>query len=338
MSSMTQIKAPLIRKDSLMRDEKDGAPFQDARYSPALDDTNGFTVDLEKGGRQFTERVYQPAAEFKEIHKILREGVCNFGGMTAVLLQIAYPAVGAGVHNHSDFVYRALNRAENTAIYVYAMVFGKPHEREAVKSYVDKMHARVKGGEGPSAYDAKDPETQLWVAATTYAAMIGMYEIVYGPLPQEKAERVYKEFSYLGTSLQMPPELWPENRAVFDIYYQDMIKNHLQVTPEARKLFNDLMHPAKSLPIMMRPLVPLVMPLVKAVTIEQLPANIRTDFGLKSTKMSRFLSSFSTALLIATYPHMPLFIRQCPKTYYMWRMRRMLKKRGLVSTGPNSKH
>ena len=210
------------------------------------------------------------------------------------------------------------------------MVFGTEEEKKAMKHYINMMHARVKGGEGETSYYAKDPHAQLWVAATIYATMIGMYELVYGPLPSAKAERVYKEFSYLGTSLQMPPELWPKNRAAFWKYYADMIENHLEVTPEAEKVLYDLLHPFKPAPLWAKPFVPFAMPLVKALTIEQLPVKTRQQFGLRSTKFTRFVNSFNTAAVCALYPAMPLFMRQSPKTFYMWRLRKMMKKRGIT--------
>lgn len=281
-------------------------------------------IDPEKG--------YEPVVELKELHSVIREGICLGGGLTALILQIAHPAVGRGVGNHSEFMKRAVNRAENTAIYIFAMVFGKPHEKEAVRSFVNKMHASINGGVGASAYNAKDPETQLWVAATIYVSMIGMYEIVYGPLEPAKAERVYQEFSILGTSLQMPPGLWPISRAAFNEYYEDMVQNHLRVTPEARNVMHDLMHPYKAVPFIFRPAVPFVMLVVKAMTVEQLPTKVREEFGLRSTWFSRSLNSLVMAVLISLYPMMPLFVRQSPKTFYMWRMRRRLKKRGIMAT------
>ena len=45
-------------------------------------------------------------------------------------------------------------------------------EKKAMKHYINMMHSRVKGGEGKTAYYAKDPHAQLWVAATIYATIL----------------------------------------------------------------------------------------------------------------------------------------------------------------------
>ncbi|KIV99469.1 uncharacterized protein PV09_08890 [Verruconis gallopava] len=274
---------------------------------------------------------YEPVAEIHEIKKIIREGITLTSGLTAVLLQVAHPVVGRGVGIHSEFSKpgRAVDRAEKTGIFIYVFVFGTEEQKKAMQHYINMMHSRVKGGEGKTAYYAKDPHAQLWVAATLYATMIGMYEMAFGPLPHNRAERVYKEFSYLGTALQMPPELWPVNRAAFWRYYADMIENHLEVTPEAEKVLYDLLHPFKPAPWYAKPFVPFLMPIVKAITIEQLPVKVRQDYGLRSTKFTRFVNSFTVATATSVYPALPLFIRQAPKTFFMWRIRKMMKKRGV---------
>lgn len=295
---------------------------------------NTYAADPENGLRPGppADPEYEPVASLHEIQKIVREGITLGGGLTAVLLQVAHPVVGRGVGIHSEFSKpgRAVDRAEKTGIFIYVMVFGTEEEKKAMKHYINMMHSRVKGGDGKTAYYAKDPHAQLWVAATIYATMIGMYEMVFGPLPSARAERVYKEFSYLGTSLQMPPELWPANRAAFWRYYSDMIENHLEVTPEAEKVLYDLMHPFKPAPWWAKPAIPFLFPVIKALTIEQLPVKTRQQFGLRSTKFTRFINVLSTTGICAIYPAMPLAMRQSPKTFYMWRLRKMMKKRGIT--------
>jgi uncharacterized protein (DUF2236 family) len=300
-----------------------------------------YAADPEKGPlRPAADPNYEPVVALHEIQKVIREGITLGGGLTAVLLQVAHPVVGRGVGIHSEFSKpgRAVDRAEKTGIFIYVMVFGTEEEKKAMKHYINMMHARVKGGEGETSYYAKDPHAQLWVAATIYATMIGMYEMVFGPLPAARAERVYKEFSYLGTSLQMPPELWPENRAAFWRYYSDMIENHLEVTPEAEKVLYDLLHPFKPAPWWAKPFVPFAMPVVKALTIEQLPVKTRQQFGLKSTGFTRFINGLTTSASCAIYPALPLAVRQGPKTFYMWRLRKMMKKRGIQEYKNKGKH
>lgn len=129
---------------------------QDTAYA------HGPFADPEKGDliHPTGDPIYEPAAPIDEIKPVISEFIGVAAGLTTVLLQVAHPVVGRGVGIHSQFSvrYRARDRAEKTGIYVYVMVFGEPHEKAAMRDYVNKMHARVKGGEGPTAYYAKDPE------------------------------------------------------------------------------------------------------------------------------------------------------------------------------------
>lgn len=90
--------------------------------------------------------------------------VISIAGLTAVLLQIAHPGVGKGVGDHSNFSYRFIERSENTAMYIYTMVFGTEGERAAMKRFVDKRHKYVNDRKKGNTYDALDPELQLWVS------------------------------------------------------------------------------------------------------------------------------------------------------------------------------
>lgn len=264
----------------------------------------------------------------KLLKKVARENISYIGGASAVLLQIAHPLVGQGVSDHSQFARRTVSRTQYTQMYIYAMIFGTPDEKASMKAFVDKAHSRVKGGEGDGSYSAQDPELQLWVAVTIYVAMINGYESIHGPLPPKEAELVYQAFSVMGTSLQVPREMWPANLASFHLYWNDMVENRLHVSQEVRNVMHDLFHP-QGLPIMIRPIAAILIPfLFRPMAIEQLPSNIREQYGLKSTVTSRTIRSMFMSTMEATYPITPPFIRHSQKTYYMGLMRKRIAKRG----------
>jgi uncharacterized protein (DUF2236 family) len=212
------------------------------------------------------------------------------------------------------------------------MIFGTPEEKAAMKAWVDRAHSRVKGevqsGQRKNeAYDAMNPELQLWVAATIYASMVGMYEKVYGELPPLKAELVYQAYACMGTSLQVPREMWPADRKAFRVYWDDMIANKLSVTPDARGVLDELFHP-KGLPLWARPIAWVLLPIVRPLTIEQLPPNIRDGFGLKSTRSTRAIAGLFMSTVAVTYPITPGFIRHWQKSYSLRLLRKRMKKRG----------
>ncbi|KAL2865251.1 oxygenase MpaB family protein [Aspergillus lucknowensis] len=284
-------------------------------------DSSDSNVDLEKQAPNLRHD-----EDLIELPKILKESITGFGGFGALLLQIAHPGAARGVHNHSEFATRQLDRAEKTAIYVYMMVYGTQEEKNFIREWVNRMHSRVKGGEGDSAYRAQDPDLQLWVAATLYVGWVKSYEMAYGPLPADRAERVYQEFSVFGTSLQVPREKWPQDRHTFNEYYEHIVQNEQNLVPEGEQVFYHIMHPR--LPFVFKPLVPLALYLTRIFSVDYLPPRVRLAYGLKSTtKFDRF----NRKLMILQYKITPPFIRSLPKRYYMKRGRVMvakLKQRG----------
>jgi hypothetical protein len=162
------------------------------------------------------------------MRKIVAESASLEGGVAAVLLQIAHPAVVAGVAAHSSFTYRRIERARRSVVYIYCMTFGTSEEKRLITDATHCAHAQVKG----KGYDANDVDAQLWVAATIYWSMVESYEMVFGKLEEERAERVYREFSVMATALRVPPEKWPKDTEAFRIYWDEVVSN-LVITDEA---------------------------------------------------------------------------------------------------------
>lgn len=131
-------------------------------------------------------------------------------------------------------------------IYIYVQAFGTEAERRYITDATHKSHETIKGTHGGIGYDANDVDLQLWVAATTYWSLIESYEIAYGVLPRDRREKVYKEFSSMGTALFVPQEKWPKDLAAFEVYWQERIKS-LKVTKEAYDVAQLVLYPAKGL-------------------------------------------------------------------------------------------
>jgi uncharacterized protein (DUF2236 family) len=89
---------------------------------------------------------------------------------------------------------------------------------------VNRAHAQVYSTpESPVQYNAFDVDLQLWVGACLYKGGVDIYRIFVGELDGEDAERHYREGMPLATTLQVPPEMWPADRAAFDRYWQESL-------------------------------------------------------------------------------------------------------------------
>ncbi|PGH18095.1 hypothetical protein AJ79_00723 [Helicocarpus griseus UAMH5409] len=253
--------------------------------------------------------------EPKEAQKIVREGLILAGGAVAILLQVANPGVGAGVHEHSNFAYRPVDRLRTTMTYIYCITFGSPAEKAAIISMVHNAHSTVKG----KGYSADDPELQMWVAATLYAAGTDIYEKVFGSFSSAEAERIYQDYSVLATALRVPPEMWPADRRAFWAYWDAMIES-FEITNHAKSVAHDLLY-SKRVPIWIRA----GLLVVRLLTAEWLPSRLREAYGLKTSKIRRTMYAVFMGITRGVYPHLPRFAREYPKHYYMKDMRKRMK-------------
>lgn len=164
------------------------------------------------------------------------------GGGRAILLQIAHPAVGRGVVEHSDFARRAMDRFHGTMMFVYTAAFGTPEEYAEVRRRVNQAHEPVHApaSEGQPAYSAFDVSLQLWVAATLHHTMIDLHERVFDPLAPAEREQVYQRFRSRDRMLQAHPGAWPQDSAAFDAYWAESL-GRLQVSDDARAVAHQLL-------------------------------------------------------------------------------------------------
>ncbi len=240
---------------------------------------------------------------------VVREGGLLLGGGRAILLQVAHAPVGRGVAEHSDFAARQLARLRATMTYIYGVTYGSPAERARIVARVTAVHREVNGPD----YDALDPQLQLWVAATLYDTGMLLYQRWFGPLREPVAERIYRDYRVLGTALQMPPELWPANRAEFREYWHGMLAT-ITVGEHGRRVCRDLLYP-RQLPAVLRP----AMPLYRLITVGLLPDNIRNDYGLAWNGSRQRQFDLVMSATAAIYPRVPRTLRVLPSDYYFGR-------------------
>ncbi len=243
----------------------------------------------------------------RAIERFASDGVLVLGGARAILLQVADPVVAAGVARHSDFAHRPVERLRNTLTFAYAVVLGTPEDAAAVTTHVNRAHRPVNR--------AEDAELQLWVAATLYDTAALVHERVFGATADALADEVYRDYAALGTSLQMPADLWPADRADF-ARYRDARVAGLLVTDEARQIAHDLFAPLTA-PAWLRA----GLPLAQLLTIDLLPAALRDAYGFDWTARNRRRARRAWGvirILVRVTPHR---LRAWPYRHYLRRLR-----------------
>lgn len=249
------------------------------------------------------------------MRRVAREGALLAGGARAILLQVAHPAVGRGVAEHSDFVTRPLDRLRATLTYVYCVTFGTSDEIQAVTAAVTAAHRKVTG----AGYRATDPELQLWVAATLYDTALLVYQELFGPLDTAAADEVYRQYAVLGTALQVPAGLWPADRAAFGAYWQQMVDT-LEVSDDARRVAHDLLA-AEHAPLVLKA----AMPANRFLTTAWLPEPIRRQYALPWDNGRQRLYDALMRVSRPAYRLLPLPVREAPKAYYLRDMRKVAR-------------
>ncbi|MDQ1582777.1 MAG: hypothetical protein QOF36_831 [Microbacteriaceae bacterium] len=251
------------------------------------------------------------------LRDIAGEIVLVAGGGRAILLQIAHPAVGRGVADHSDFASRPLDRLKATLTYVYAVVYGSPEEVAIVRQRVNRAHAPVHSAEeaGGHPYDAYDPQLQLWVAATLYETAVTMYQCVFGPLDEESAERIYQDYASIGTALQVPHEIWPADRHAFRRYWESMLPR-LGADEATQRVANDLLHASNS-PWWLRA----AMPLGRLLTVGLLSPDLRSSFALPWPRRAQRRFDRWMRFTAAVYPRLPPRMRHRLRDHYLAELR-----------------
>ncbi|EFY86241.1 hypothetical protein MAC_07695 [Metarhizium acridum CQMa 102] len=226
--------------------------------------------------KTFSPLIYETIQEPVLLRELLVDDIYLLGGQFAILCQFAHPGLAKGSYLHSSFASRIPQRLQNTARFLNAAVYGTPDEKRAVFSVIHGYHTHVKG----DGYDANDPELHKWTAATLFVALVVVQDAFFGGFTDRQMELLYRESAVYGTSLRMPPDMWPATLDDFWAYWNRNIET-LDVTDMARKLCRDLLYPTK-LPLRMRALLPLA----RVMTVNLLPERLAREYGLVPTTLS----------------------------------------------------
>ncbi|MCC2955171.1 oxygenase MpaB family protein [Massilia sp. IC2-477] len=139
------------------------------------------------------------------------------GGVTAVLLELAEPAVRAGVWEHSSFRRDPVMRLRRTGAAAMMTVYGPRTEAEKLIARVVRMHGRVEGSTADGlAYRANDPQLLDWVHATAGFGFTEAYHRYVRHLSAAERDAAFAEgrpaaLLYGATGA---PRSWPEWEAL----------------------------------------------------------------------------------------------------------------------------
>lgn len=245
--------------------------------------------------------------------KVNREMIVVAGWGRAILLQLAHPAVAAGVHHHSSIrggLRASVRRLRSTVGAMLSLTFGDTEQMTAAAAGINLIHDRVQGhvrqGERAT-YSAHDSDLQRWVHATLLDSIPLIYERLVGPLTLQERDRYCVEAAIMEPLLGMPAGWLPRDSAQLDTYMREMLAGGtIVVTDTSRALARAVLYP---------PNWRVAWPAFRAMqllTIGSLPPLIREAYGFEwRGRDARALARW-TALLRMARRLLPPLAREWP--------------------------
>ena len=256
-------------------------------------------------------------------------GMALLLGPANVIMQLARPGVGYGVMESrvesGRIDLHPIKRARTTFTYLAVAMAGTDVQKEAFRRAVNHAHAQVYSlPDSPVEYNAFDPDLQLWVAACLYKGGVDFYRMFIGELDEQDADRHYREAEVLGTTLQVPAEMWPPDRAAFDRYWQQQL-DKVHIDDSVREyLYPIAVSRIRGVPL---PAVVRRQPekLGLLITTGFLPQRFREEMHLPwdAAKQRRFDQLM--AVLRTLNNMMPRFVRRFPFNVLLWDLDRRIK-------------
>ena len=266
----------------------------------------------------------------------VRDGIVGLSlgaGGANVIMQLSRLPIGRGVAESRVDTGRVdrhpIKRLRTTTAYLLIALLGSDEERAELRRQIDRVHAAVRSRPGdPVAYNAFDPELQLWVAACLYKGLEDVYRLFWPGVEDRLLDEVlYPYARRLGTTLQVTDEMWPSDRAAFEAYWRDGLQQTRMddVTRAYLRTIADLSFLVAPLGRAGRPLRRLLRPIGEIVTGGFLPAELRTELGLAwdDRRQRRFDRATRAAAAIAR--RLPRPLRELPLNLYLRDTQRRLR-------------
>ncbi|WP_030415833.1 oxygenase MpaB family protein [Streptomyces sp. NRRL S-1448] len=240
----------------------------------------------------------------------------------ALTMQVAHPAVGAGVDDHSAFRTDPWGRGERSLVSLQLWVYGGDGAAEEGRR-LRRLHRTIEGTDAHGRpYHALTPANYAWVHATGYPVFRHAQRYLGRPFTEAQERQLYAEWLQVGRVLgiqdrDMPPtieEFWP--------YYRRVLGAELEATAVVRELIDpDPPLPAPDRgPRWLRLLFRLVWPWLRPrfarfrrfVSIGLMPPDARRAIGLEWTEaQERRLRRFGRVVRVVV-PALPERLRFMP--------------------------
>lgn len=244
----------------------------------------------------------------------------------ALTMQVAHPAVGAGVDEHSVFRTDPWGRAERSLESVQLWVYGGADAAREGRR-LRRLHRTIQGVDAHGReYHALTPANYSWVHATGFPVYQHAQRYL-GRRPYTRAEerRLYAEWLQVGRVLGLRDRDMPQTLEEFWPYYRRVLAEELEMTVVVEELVDadaDVPAPDRGPPHVraaLRFLWPVLRPAFtrfrRFVTIGFMPPDARAAIGLPWTRRQERRLVRLGRVVRALAPRLPERLRYLPIAY-----------------------
>ncbi|MFJ4840886.1 oxygenase MpaB family protein [Streptomyces sp. NPDC088746] len=240
----------------------------------------------------------------------------------ALTLQVAHPAVGAGVDDHSVFRTDPWGRGERSLSSLQLWVYGGEAAAEEGRR-LRKLHRTIQGTDTRGRrYHALTPANYAWVHATGFPVYQHASRYLVRPLTEAQERALYGEWLQVGRILGIHDRDMPQTIEEFWPYYRAMLADEVEATVVVRELVaTDAPVPPPdrgplALRVVLKALWPVLLPPLarfrRFITVGLMPPDAREAIGLDWTPdQERRLRRFG-AVVRRIVPLLPERLRYLP--------------------------
>ncbi|MFB6820807.1 oxygenase MpaB family protein [Streptomyces virginiae] len=243
----------------------------------------------------------------------------------AFTMQVAHPAIAAGVDQYSVFRTDPWGRGERSLRSVQLWVYGGEEAAEEGRR-VRRLHKDIQGIDTRGRrYHSLDPACYAWVHATGFPVYLYAGRYLLRRFTPAQERQLYQEWLQVGRILGLRDRDMPQTIEEYWTYWGRMLAEEIEPTAVAGELISTevkLPRPKAASPAA-RLLLRLTWPVLRAaflrlrafVTVGYMPPEARAAIGLEwSPAQERTLRRFSTAVRLLV-PLLPERLRYLPIAY-----------------------
>jgi uncharacterized protein (DUF2236 family) len=238
--------------------------------------------------------------------KLYREPIVLLGGIRALLLQIAHPAIADGVNRYSNFQEDALDRGRRTFMAMAKIYFAEADVARQTAIKLHTIHSYIRGtcveknGQVRN-YCANDPDLLLWVLATLIDTTFLVFDTISPGKNEEVKTRFYEETRTTALLMGIPSTVYPPTLSEFNTYFQRMLEQELGVDDTSMALAAAILDNRYS-----------SKKLSTALAVGFLPTSLTDAFGLEATPAvnRRFQRLIKRVKMV--YSLIPTYLRFAP--------------------------